>query len=431
MFKYKEILGRLNKINLHIIVCILLFTFSFPCSAQVQKNYLVTYQLKGSYSTSLVMRIDAYTGHLGYFTLEKSQSWKGDNRRAKAIFCADDGRRLYYNQPESCRLIFWDINFYREPMVGLGIHEEGDYYFNNNQWLLRESNNFPRLQGISNIGVCINTNNCTPLYAIGKLYSPLFLIWGKNPTVTNGAGITFNFFTDKQAESLDKQAITNDLAPHIDYLNKVFTPKLGNKINRPIKIVMLAKDISARNSWQDTGGVAGNHAFLINYYVKNGALIANWQALFKQVALHEYIHILTPCNRFSRWACESLADYYSYKSLTLGEVNMQALLIWNQEKASNTKYQLGLYTIDQRNRQTRDDSYYRLFYAKGASFWNELDLLLHKKNYNLDDYVDLLTINPNNYQSQLPKIFTDKMIDLLGQQDFNTLAKYYLYDNSL
>lgn len=428
MLEYKGLFYLFKRIKLPIILSIFLFTLTLSSFSQAQSSYVVTYQLKGFYSTSLVMRIEAYTKHLGYFVLEKSQSWKGDHRPTKQIFCADDGRRLNYNHPETCSLIFWDIKFYREPMAGLGSLTAGDYYFNNNQWLLRESKNFPRIQGISNIGVCINTHNCQPLYPLGKLYSPLFLIWGKNPTITKGAGLTFHFFTDKQGESLDKQAIINNLAPHINYLNKVFISKFGNYIKRPIKIVMLAKDINAWNGWKDNGGVAGDHAFLINYSVKDGKPTANWQQQFNAIALHEYIHILTPCNNFSRWACESLADYYSYKSLTLGNMNVKALLIWNKVKDSNTNYQLGLYTIDQRSRKSTGNGYYQLFYAKGAAFWNELDLLLHKQNYNLDDYINLLTIAPTNYQSQLPSAFTDKMIELLGQQDFNRLANTYLYD---
>lgn len=383
------------------------------------QNYPIVYQLKTYYSTSLTMRIDVVTQHLGKFILTPSRFWLGDNRPRKTVFCADDGRAIIYNRPETCRLISWEISFYREPMEGLGGRSKGEYYFNNNQWLLKESNNFPRFENYPNALVCINAKNCVPLPEDKPINGELFLIWGKTPTTTRANNLTFNFFTDKLAESIDKQALLNTMVPHLEYLNKLFNYSNPN----PIKVVMIAKN---DGDFKDAGGTAADDAFLINYYVKNGQLMTDWEKKFIGIFLHEYVHIITPCNKYPRWACESLADYYSYKALTNGEVNTKALVLWGKYKDIDPNYQLGLYAMDQRYKQTGSWEFYKLFYLKGASFWNELDLLLHKKNQNLDNFIPLITIDPSSKQIELPKAFTDKMIEILGEEDFKTLTHYYL-----
>lgn len=403
-----------------ILVILLILNTSQLVKAQ---NYPVTYQLKNYYSTSSAIRVEVVTQHLGAFILEKSRWWTRDRRPTKEVFCADDNRLIPYDTPQICSMIYWNISFYREPMIGLGSRSDGDYYLNNGQWLLRESKNFPRFKGDPNALVCINSN-CRALPADNKLAGALFMIWGKNPTPVSVAGINFEIFTDKQAEAIDKIQLMKSLEPNITYLNNVFMSKLGNYIKKPVKIVLLA---NASPSLKDSGGLAGDHAFLVNYYVRNGQIVASWQDSFADIALHEYVHILAPCNLFPRWACESLADYYSYKAATLGKVNLKALMYWNQAQQTDTNYKLGLYKLDQMQKQTGQWAYYKLFYIKGASFWNELDLLLHQKNDDLDNYLNLLVINPNTYQSKLPEVFVDKMISIVGEKDFNTLATYYLY----
>lgn len=404
------------------LLIMVLWILSTGTFADLQ-SYPVVYQLKTYYSTSLTIRVEMATQQLGPFILEKSRKWIGDNRPATQVFCADDHSLVPYNTPQVCSLIYWNINFFREPIAGLGSRSDGDYYLNNGQWLLRESNNFPRIRGNSKAIVCINNNNCRSLSPNDKLGNYLFIIWGKKPALVELAGIKFEIFTDRQAEAVDKQELMAKLEPNIKYLNNVFMSKMGNYIKKPIKIVMLAVNSAAV---KDSGGLAGDHAFLVNYYVKNGQVSLTEEASFAEVTLHEYIHLLAPCNLFARWACESLADYYAFKATSLGKINIKALAVWTKLQHTDSNYKLGLYKIDRLQKQTSQWAYYKLFYAKGASFWNELDLLLYRKNDTLDNYLNLLINNSDTYQSNLPQAFVDKMIGLLGEKDFNTLASYYL-----
>lgn len=405
-----------QKLSIRLLLFLAIYISCLNINAQ---NYPIVYQLKTYYSTSLTMRIDVFTQHLGKFILTPSRFWVDDHSPRKTIFCADDGRAIIYHKPETCSRIFWEISFYREPMEGLGGRSRGNYYFNNNQWLLKESNNFPRFKNFPNALVCINPKNCVPLPEDKPTSSELFLIWGKTPTTTRANKLTVDFFTDKLAETIDKQALLEKMLPHLEYLNNLF-----NYSNpAPIKVVMIAKN---DGDFKDAGGAAADKAFLINYYVKNGQLVPHWEKRFIEVFLHEYIHIITPCNTYPRWACESLADYYAYKALSGGEINTKALNLWEKYKNTDSNYQLGLYTINQRYKQTESWEFYKLFYLKGASYWNELDALLHKKNQNLDDFIPLLTIDPSSRQIKLPKPFTDKMIEILGEKDFKTLTNNYL-----
>lgn len=406
-----------------IILIIVLWCLCKSSYAGLQ-TYPVVYQLKTYYSTSLTIRVEIATQHLSPFVLEKSRKWVGDNRPIKQVFCADDNTLIPYDTPQMCSLIYWNIDFFREPMIGLGSRGDGDYYLNNGQWLIRESNNFPRIKGKFDALVCINNNNCRQLSSNKKLANYLFIIFGKNPVVVDVAGNKFEIFSDKQVETINKQQLIKELEPNIKYLNNVFVSKIGNYVNKPVKIVMLAV---ASPTVKDTGGLAGDHAFMVNYFAINGQLVPGWQESFAEVLLHEYIHILAPCNLFARWACESLADYYASKAITLGEVNIRALINWTKVKNTDINYKLGLYKIDYLQKQTGQFNYYKLFYAKGASFWNELDLLLHRKNDTLDNYLNLLINKSKTYQTDLPRAFVDKMVSILGEKDFSTLANYYLH----
>lgn len=403
-----------------LIGLLLLIVSQFSLS----QNYVAVYQLKNYYTTSLTMRVELSTQNLRPFVLERSRWWLGDKRPIKKVFCADDNREVPYNRPQTCSLLYWNIEFQRQyNITGLGGLADGDYYLNNGQWLLRESKNFPRLKGDPKAVVCINPNNCWPLPSKDKLSGFLFMIWGKNPYTTDIAGVKYEIFSDKQSEGIDKKQLMEQLEPGFRYLNNVFFSKLGNYIKKPVKIVMLAKNVHVL---KDAGGQAGDHAFIVNYYVKDGQLINNWQGSFSRVAMHEYVHLLAPCGLFPRWACESLADYYTYKASSLGEVNTKALIYWSKVQNSDINYQKGLYQLDKLYQQTKNRVYYNLFYAKGAAFWNDLDIFLHQKGANLDDYLSLLVINPNIYQSTLPQVFTDRMREIIGNDAYNQLANKYL-----
>lgn len=93
---------------------------------------------------------------------------------------------------------------------------------------------------------------------------------------------------------------------------------------------------------------------------------------------------------------------------------------------SNPNNALGMYQIDKKFWQTGNWHYYSLFYVKGAAFWNELDSLLHKKYRDLDNYLELLVLNQGQYQTNLPQPFVNKMIEILGEKEFNKLSAKYL-----
>lgn len=161
-------------------------------------------------------------------------------------------------------------------MDGLGGRSEGDYYFNNGQWLLKESSNFPRFKGFQDALVCINNKNCVLLPRDEPTGRQLFLVWGKQPMVIRANNFVFEFFTDKQAESIDKQALINKMLSPLEYLNNLFQ----YQNTHPIKVVMLAK---SDGKFKDAGGTAGSNAFLVNYYVKSGQPIANWDKRFIEI----------------------------------------------------------------------------------------------------------------------------------------------------
>lgn len=380
----------------------------------------VTYLLQKEFYPQLQIRVEVNTEKLGTFTVSRSRFYQGDERPDKQLFCADNDTPIAYGRPQTCRLVYWIIGVKKQSMIGLGARSREDYYLNNGQWILSESRNFPRFSHVTKAVVCIGQQRCEPLPTIKEPF--LFLVWGKTPTSVNLVGKQFEIYSDKIAESIDKRRLMIQLEPNLRYLNKVFTNQLGDHIERPISVIMLGQDDRVL---KDAGGAAKDHMALVNYYTQGAGFAENWEPRFQETMLHEYVHLLVPCSSFPRWACESLADYYSYKSLSLGHLNNTALELW-QRSNKNALNKLGLYEIDKKFWETKSFNYYALFYIKGAAFWNELDIALNKKYRNLDNYLHLLVLEPATYQSTLPQVFTSQMIEIIGNEKFKQLSAKYL-----
>lgn len=380
----------------------------------------VVYSLQKEFYPQPHIRVTVDTEKLGVFHLLKSRFYQGDERADKQVFCSKSNAPITYGQPVSCEQVYWIIEIKKQSAIGIGVRSLEDYYLNNGQWVISESRNFPRFTGVSKANICIKDQNCQPFPSIKEPF--LFLVWGKTPVSVNLAGKQFEIYSDKIAESIDKRRLMIQLEPNLRYLNKLFTQQFGSYINRPISVIMLGQDDRVL---KEAGGVAKDHVALVNYYTQGLGFAENWEPRFKETMLHEYVHLLVPCTSFSRWTCESLADYYSYKALSLGRLNNIALLSW-QHKKKNTLNSLGLYEIDRKFWKTRSFTYYALFYSKGAAFWNELDNALNKKYRNLDNYLHLLALHDDKYQSTLPDDFVVQVKEVIGEDSFNQLSSKYL-----
>lgn len=404
--------NRLLLILLGLVSCLTLYA----------EDYQVTYQLKKEFYPSLKVRVEVNTKPLGNFILDKSRYYNGDNRPVRKVYCADNSTLISYGKPQSCERVYWDIAIKRQSVTGIGARSLEDYYLNNGQWTLSESKNFPRFRGVSRAKVCVDEHGCKPLPSMAEPF--LFWVWGRAPTQVTVAGKQFEVFSDKTAESINKRALMIQVEPNLRYLNKVFTAQLGNHIKKPISIVMLEQNDTIM---EGAGGVAQDHVALVNYYTYGYQLADDWRIRFHGTLLHEYVHLLVPCESFARWACESLADYYAYKSLSVGRINKQALDRWYRKDMRNPVNKMGMYEIDTKFWQTGNKNYYSLFYVKGAAFWNELDMALHKKYRNLDNYLELLALDKEQCQTTLPQPFIDKMVEVMGEKNFNELARKYLH----
>ncbi|MFD1261868.1 hypothetical protein [Entomomonas asaccharolytica] len=402
--------NRIFLIILGLVIC---------CIAKAEDNQII-YQLKKEFYPSLRVRVEVNTKPLNSFVLEQSRYYHGDKRPVKQVYCADDNSKISYGQPAHCDLIYWYIDVKRQSLTGIGARSLEDYYLNNGQWTLAESKNFPRILGQSKELVCVDEHGCKPLPTREQPF--LFWVWGKAPTHVTVANKQFEVFSDKSAEPINKRMLMVKVEPNLRYLNQVFTSQLGDYIKKPISLVMLERNDRVM---EDAGGVAQDHVALVNYYTYGYQLAEDWEVRFHKTMLHEYVHLLVPCETFARWTCESLADYYAYKALTVGRLNTTAIHRWYRQSMSRPN-KLGMYQIDKRFWQTGSWSYYSLFYVKGAAFWNELDSLLHKKYRNLDSYLQLLVMEPNHYQTDLPQPFVNKMIEIIGEQDYKKLSAKYL-----
>lgn len=398
------------------IVILFLFLTSLCVYADSQP---FTYQLHKEFYPSIKIRVTVDTQKLEQFIVDQSRAYLDDKRADKQVYCADNDQPIAYGMPVSCTQLYWDIEFKKQSFMGVGARAQDDYYLDNGQWILSESKNFPRIRSITDALVCME-QNCKALPSIREPF--FFWVWGKSPTNVNIAGKSIEVFSDKMAESINKRALMIQLEPYIRYLNKVFITQLGDHIKRPISIILLKRDDS---SLKDAGGVAKDHVAVVNYYTKGVLFAPNWELRFKETMLHEYIHLLSSCGAFPRWTCESLADYYSFKALSSGRLNKIALTIWARTKRTSPA-NLGLYKLDAAFWQTQNYVYYRLFYTKGAAFWNELDMLLNKKYQSLDNYLGLLVFTSKQYQSTLPSPFVNKMIEILGEEQYKKLSAKYL-----
>lgn len=75
------------------------------------KGYPIVYRINNYYGTSLKVRVDVETKHLGYFTLTKSRpSLSKTFMPRKPVYCADDDSLVEYNRPQICSLIYWFID---------------------------------------------------------------------------------------------------------------------------------------------------------------------------------------------------------------------------------------------------------------------------------------------------------------------------------
>lgn len=383
-------------------------------------NKPLTYQLHKEFYPTIKIRVTVDTTHLKSFMIDKSRAYLDDLRVDKTLYCTDNNQPIPYGVSSHCSQVYWDIDFKKQSFMGVGARAQDDYYLDNGQWILSESKNFPRFRGITTTRICIEQTTCRELPTQQAPF--LFWVWGKSPTNVNIAGKSIEIFSDKMAESIDKRALMIGIEPNIRYLNKVFVSQLGDHINRTISIILLKRD---DNALKDAGGVAKDHVAVVNYYTNGVFFAQNWVLRFKETMLHEYIHLLAPCGSFPRWACESLADYYSFKALSLGRVNTIALRNWTRSTPTPPA-NLGLYQLDATFWQTQNYVYYQLFYTKGAAFWNELDIALNKKYQSLDNYLGLLVFSTNQYQSTLPSAFVSKMIEVLGEEQYKQLAAKYL-----
>lgn len=401
----------------------ILLTLLIACFTSIvfAQDNTVIYQLKKEYYPSLKIKVEVDTHKIIPFILEPSRHYYGDQRAVKRIYCAKDDSLINYGIPSDCQSIYWNIDVKKQSLIGVGARALEDYQLNNGQWLISESTNFPRFQGLSGEQVCLDQQDCKPLPSTIEPF--FFWVWGKAPAQMNVAGKQFEVFSDKTAEPINKRKLMIQLEPNFRYLNKVFSLQVSDHIKKAISIVLLERN---DNIMKDAGGVAKDHVALVNYYTDGFQLVRDWNDRFNKTMLHEYVHLLVPCETMARWACESLADYYAYKALTLGKLNMMPLDRW-QRQTNVSNNMLGMYVIEKKFWQTGNWTYYSLFYVKGAAFWNELDNALHKKYRNLDNYLGLLIVNPENYQTELPEPFVNKMIEILGEKDFDRLLKRYLY----
>lgn len=394
------------------ILLILLMVFCLPSVASTE-GYPVVYRISNYYDTSLKVKVDVVTKHLGTFILTNSKtSLSKVPQPRKQVYCADNNSLVEYNRAQRCSSIYWFIDLKRQPMEGINGAGQDDYYLNNGQWLITEAYNFPRFHNISKALVCVNDKTCQPIPADGL---PLFFIWGKKPTPIKLPSLTVNIFTDRQGDTLlDKQKLVKWLEPRYEYIAKVF----HTNNDYPINVIWLARNANAKVS----GGLAGYHSFLANYYVENNQLVKNTETILLHTSLHEYVHVASPY-RYATWIEESLAEYYANKAVTLGEFNTNSLERWQKIASAHPSFSAGLYEANQKLLKGAV-SYYSVLYIKGSAFWNEIDQHLLQHNTSLDQFIPYLAGTNDNVE--LPKVFIDKVEPIIGKDILDQLIQQYL-----
>ena len=177
------------------------------------------------------------------------------------------------------------------------------------------------------------------------------------------------------------------------------------------------------------GGAAGYNGFVANYPVESGVFTKQSEEWLLRISAHEIIHVVTSLNN-PIWIEESLAEYYAFKiTEKLGVVNINPYYILDKHGSKIPHANRGLYYAEKQFKESKDMSFYPLFYIKGAAFWHAIDLALQDKEGSLDDYIRELE-GLNYDDGKLPEKFEIMLRQAVTAPVWDKIKEVYLLDSS-
>jgi hypothetical protein len=369
-----------------------------------------------SYNPRLAkVKIDTST--LPSITMLASRTMR--NNRQPELICQRGGlpdRRVDFGSSINCDSVVWTLNFQKEVIEGVDASLQNNIYSPAGDWhLLTEWNSLPRIKGMNNVQVCINSDKpqCHKLPSISS--PPLFMVWGMAEKELNIDDVPVHVMTN-QTQLLEQNSTWLPiLSNQISYIKSVFNV---DKME-PWSLVWLKREVSSGS----IGGAAGNQIYIANVATKNGILIStSYQHLLK-ISAHESIHFLSSVPA-PAWADESLAEYYAIKSLSKTVYSLpDPIETWQRMAAKFPHGETNLYEASRFVTEEQNYEYYGLFYTKGPAFWAELDKQLHLKGDSLTPYLSELK---TEWKVNLPPQFVDAMIKIIGAKDWVRIENKYL-----
>lgn len=342
--------------------------------------------------------------------------------------------------PAGCRQVNWGI------YVQLGVNgsvdpsEQKSVYFQDEKWwLLSEPTSLLRLDGDGEDSLTIlgmDTQQQVGAMALSSgqwrvpsAGAPEFYAFGNLALSQQQIGpFSVEYVADDAAE-VARLKLPSLHADTLSYLAKVLPPakKIEAK-ERHLLVVWLGIDEKQKRS----GGAAGSRSFLANYTKGAEKNTDASTALTLMVLAHEQFHQLAAMSvdhevKSPAWAAEGLAHYYGLKMLSQSKLAEDVVTKLRARFIQPERVpELGLLALERKYTQG-DRSVYPLFYAQGATFWSEVDMLLLNASQNkrsLDDFMPLLLAESFTQAGQLPSHFLSAIRKVTGSDIDALLAKY-------
>jgi len=394
-----------------------LFAVLYSASTIASPSSPVIYSINVNSSNPLLAKVKIDTSTLPDITMLASRTMR--NNIQPELICQRAGlpdRSIDFGSSISCDSVVWTLNFQKEAIEGVDASLQNNIYSPADGWhLLTEWNSLPRIKGMNNVQVCINSDNpqCQKLPSISS--PPLFMVWGMAGKELNVDGVPVHVMTNQKQLLQQDSTWLPILSNQISYIKSVFNV---DKME-PWSLVWLKREVSSGS----IGGAAGNQIYIANVATENGRLISkSYQHLLK-ISAHESIHFLSSISA-PVWADESLAEYYAIKSLSKTVYSLpDPIESWQRMAVKFPHGGTNLYEASRFVTEEQNYEYYGLFYTKGPAFWAELDKQLHLKGDSLTYHLSELK---TEWEVNLPQQFVDAMIKKIGAKDWARIESKYL-----
>lgn len=386
----------------------------------------VDYYLTANKHTPEKILAEADTSKLGTFILQAPRHLPHSSAHAPVVSCMNDAttKIVQYGNLVQCKKITWGISVKPIDSLNTDVSIQENLYAKNNTWrVIFEWNAIPRIKGIEQITICTKEQLAKKKAVCQALPTtdgpPLIMAWGESNVQKKLNGVNFSIYFDRDKSFLNKEN-WQQLSNQFTYLSHLFQ---NNQKVLHLDLILVGIDKKLGR----IGGAAGKRAFIANYITDNDKIVPEALDRLKWVSGHELFHLLS-LYEYPTWISESLAQYYGYKSLIkAGGKTQSPISMWEQQQSKLPHSEVNLYQAYREYTEKDDMSYYPLFYIKGAAFWQKLDEMLSEHQESLDDYLALIGGDEKN--GSLNTIFIDKIVGIIGKNNYQQLANRYLYEN--